>query len=237
MNLLLNVLLTMAYMLMLMKCLQYKWGEHCLSFCRIQHNCLQFLRFLRGLCWLACTHICWALPTSASSSHPTATVTPWGLRCSRLHGSQWQAGQRDHSTLLERLQSKFSISGTHCWSGSSRTLSARLFVKLGLHQSPVVEIKAGVFLMGLCSGLCCSPSTAATWELSSQTSTSTKSLTTRSSTAPSVSTTQLQHCLFLPRVPLMSDSGTCSTACRSTRKVGCSKCRHGKSVVCHTPVI
>ena len=74
----------------------------------------------------------------------------------------------NHSIPLERLLSEFGVRGTPLAWLQSYFEGRSQFVKLGRHQSPVVKLEVGV-PQGLCSGLCCLPSTVARWVTSSET--------------------------------------------------------------------
>ena len=67
----------------------------------------------------------------------------------------------NHSILLERLQSEFGVTGTSLAWLQSYLEGRTQFVKLGLHQSPVVKLEVGVpqgFVFGpLLFAVYCSP--------------------------------------------------------------------------------
>ena len=68
----------------------------------------------------------------------------------------------NRSILLEWLQLEFGVIGTPLTWLQSYLGGRTQFVKLGLHQSLVVELEVGVPQRSIWSGLYCSPS-AATW--------------------------------------------------------------------------
>ena len=110
--------------------------------------------------------------------------------------------------LLERLQLEFGVTGTSLAWLQSYLEGRNQFVKLGLHQSPVVKLEVGVpqwsVLGPLLFAVYCSQVGDIITDHSLPTTTTNTPMTS-SSTSPWVSTTQLLDCLFLPRIPPTSD--------------------------------
>ena len=70
-----------------------------------------------------------------------------------------------HSTLIQRLQTEFGVSGTVLSSVQSYLQDRKQFVNLGQHQSPEVYWKSEYRKVRY-SDRCCSPSIAARWLMS-----------------------------------------------------------------------
>ena len=124
----------------------------------------------------------------------------------------------DHKIRLDRLQTEFGVEGTPLTWLRSYLDGRTQYVKIGQHQSTAIQLEVGVpqgsVLGSILFAIYASPVADVIASHGVQYHQYAK---TRSFTLRCAPTTHPLDCPFLPHVLPTSDSGTCRTACSSTR--------------------